>query len=142
MRSLCTDIRNGRVRGRTGRLRTFDRGAPTEFDVVISTPLVASGAELAWNASNAGAAAKKAERSGRLFTKENEEIIDLDDISRKPAPPRGPLNTVLEEWASDPTILTTKRLILGREDIDTGYFGSAMASAAALGALGGIGGVR
>ena len=29
--------------------------------MVISTPLVASGAELAWNASHAGAAAKKAE---------------------------------------------------------------------------------
>ena len=81
--------------------------------------------------------ARKAEVSGRLFTAENEEIIDLDDVpltSKK----RGAVHTVLEEWASNPSIQTTKDLILGRED-DAGFVQGALQAAAAIGALGGVG---
>ena len=84
-------------------------------------------------------AARKAEVSGRLFTDENEEIIDLDDVPlTSTTTKRGAVHTVLEEWASNPSIQTTKNLILGRED-DPGFVQGAIQAAAAMGALGGVG---
>ena len=84
-------------------------------------------------------AERKAERSGRLLTEKNEEIIDLDDLSRTTTTttvPRRPINAILDQWGNEPAILAAKRLLMGREG-NNGYLSSALASAGAIGALGG-----